>query len=64
MKKLQLDQKDLRIESFKPAVHTGKRADVIAQATCIPTDTEPTCDHTNFNGYTCSVCFTSCEAIC
>ena len=64
MKKLHLNLDDLRIDSFKPAVRGDKR-DVVAQATCPETDTCPTCDHTNLdNGYTCSICTTSCQAIC
>lgn len=67
MKKLRLDLKDLRIDSFTPKANTGTRRDVFAQGTHCTTGStgEWTCDNTNpSNGYTCTICTTACDAVC
>lgn len=63
MKKVRLDLKDLRINSFDPApVVAGKRGTVFGQDTCPPPTQAATCS--TCDGWTCTICTTDEEHFC
>lgn len=67
MKKLRLDVKDLRINSFEPATHAGaKRGTVFGQETCGTGESCVQSCITDPFGWTCDpgICSTTCEAHC